>query len=212
MKKLLNTFSLSGFARKTRLEKQRVINKALAVLVALSLFAMLGIVVKTLAAPGDSDDPVVTLSYIEKQLLPNIYKYIDDKIFSGRGQNTIATAENGSDVINEANNSFNESNAEIIIDKPAAPSTAEYTFSLVSLSNGDKLIAGGGTEIVLRMGSAVVIGSERGGLANVTEAVDITHGEAVPPNSLLIVPLSDGRGIAALSDVLVLVKGKYEIQ
>ena len=51
----------------------------------------------------------------------------------------------------------------------------------------------------------------RGGLANVTEAIDLADGVSVPPNSLLIVPFDDGRGIRATDEVLVLVKGAYKI-
>ena len=85
------------------------------------------------------------------------------------------------------------------------------SFKVVDVKEGKKLICGAGTELILRKGSGVVIATEKGGIANVTASVDLPSGEAVPANSLLIVPLDDGRGFVATSDVIVMVKGSYEI-
>ncbi len=85
------------------------------------------------------------------------------------------------------------------------------SFKVVDVAAGKKLICGAGTELILRKGSGVVIATEKGGIANVTASVDLPSGEAVPANSLLIVPLDDGRGFVATSDVIVMVKGSYEI-
>lgn len=85
------------------------------------------------------------------------------------------------------------------------------SFKIVDVSEGKKIICGAGTELILRKGTGVVIATEKGGIANVTASVDLPSGEAVPANSLLIVPLNDGRGFVATSDVIVMVKGSYEI-
>ena len=87
----------------------------------------------------------------------------------------------------------------------------EESFKVVDVKEGKKVICGAGTELILRKGSGVVIATEKGGIANVTASVDLPSGEAVPANSLLIVPLDDGRGFVATSDVIVMVKGSYEI-
>ena len=89
---------------------------------------------------------------------------------------------------------------------------AAESFKVISMSAGQKMICESGTELILRMGSATIIATQKGGLADTTEGYDLPNGAVMPPNHLLIVPLDDGRGITANNDVLVMVKGGYKIQ
>ncbi len=89
--------------------------------------------------------------------------------------------------------------------------SAEH-FEVISLSAGEKIICENGTELILRMGNATIIATDKGGLADTTSGVDLPNGVSMPSNHLLIVPVNDGRGIVALNDVLVMVKGDYEKQ
>lgn len=94
-------------------------------------------------------------------------------------------------------------------------SQGEHTadkFEVVSLKAGQKLMCENGTELILRMGSATVIATEKGGLADTTAGTDLANGTVMPSNHLLIVPVNDGRGITANNDVLVMVKGTYVIK
>ncbi|OQB13234.1 MAG: hypothetical protein BWY15_01864 [Firmicutes bacterium ADurb.Bin193] len=85
-------------------------------------------------------------------------------------------------------------------------------FQVVNVGQDKRVICEAGTELVLRMGKATVISSEKGGLADITSGVDLQNGSAVPLNSLLIVPLSDGRGVVTQSDVILMIKGKYTVE
>jgi len=103
------------------------------------------------------------------------------------------------------------------LDKIFKPEITDYVkeknaFAVVELKSGQKLIGQAGCELILRQGSATVISTEKGGLADVTAGNDPSNGMAMPANHLLIVPVSDGRGIEATSKVLVMVKGEYEIK
>ncbi|MGD9678472.1 MAG: hypothetical protein AB7V16_09025 [Vulcanibacillus sp.] len=81
-----------------------------------------------------------------------------------------------------------------------------------TLNTGDILIAGAGTEIILRGGVAVVYGEGSNGLPNVTAGKDLTIGSNVPLNHHLIVPRDDGRGIKATKGpAYVMVRGNYTI-
>ncbi len=86
------------------------------------------------------------------------------------------------------------------------------SFKVVNMTAGQKMICDAGAELILRMGSANVIATEKGGLADTTAGFDLANGTAMPSNHLLIVPLADGRGISANDDVIVMVKGGYSIQ
>ena len=84
--------------------------------------------------------------------------------------------------------------------------------NVVEMAPGKRLVAGAGTELILRSGNATVVDSESGGLSDVTDGVDLRKGTQVPRNHLLIVPRDDGRGITAQSEVIVLVRGDYRIE
>ncbi len=87
-----------------------------------------------------------------------------------------------------------------------------FRWRLVVVPAGRDLIGSEGTEIILRAGQARVIASQAGGLADVTAGVDRKEQEAVRANHLLVVPRSDGRGLRAVTEVILLVRGEYEIR
>lgn len=115
-------------------------------------------VVTLFADPGDSSDPIITLSYLENVL---------------KGQ---------------------------------------LSFKVVNIERGQQLVCEDGTELILRMGSATIVATEKGGLADVTSGIDLPNGSEMPSNHHLIVPVNDGRGIIANNKVIVLVKGDYSIK
>ena len=85
-------------------------------------------------------------------------------------------------------------------------------FKVIEVNQGQSLILGDGSEAILRMGTATVIGTQKGGLSDVTMGFDLADGTAVQGNHLLIAPLNDGRGIKAHSYCLIMVKGNYTIK
>jgi hypothetical protein len=85
-------------------------------------------------------------------------------------------------------------------------------YEVVSISAGKQLIAGGSTEIVLRQGKATAIASATGGLSDVTLGGDWQTGFNIPANHLLIVPKDDGRGLTAVTDIKILIRGTYIIK
>ncbi len=90
--------------------------------------------------------------------------------------------------------------------------TVTPSFEVVDVGAGKTVICEAGTELILRKGSATVLSTEKGGLANVTSGIDLPNGAALPANSLVIVPRSDGRGVIAKDDLILMIKGKYSIE
>ena len=85
------------------------------------------------------------------------------------------------------------------------------SFSVVNLKANQMLIGTAGCEVILRMGSATVIATEKGGLCDITIGGDWPDGSPVPSNHNLIVPVSDGRGVKAVTDIILMVKGTYTL-
>lgn len=125
-------------------------------------FSFAAAVAVSAAAPGDSDDPLISKSYVDSTIIP----YVDKA----------------------------------------------STFTVINVSKGQSLIGEAGCEVILRMGSATVIATEKGGLCDTTLGGDWVSGSPVPSNHNLIVPLSDGRGIKADTDIILMVKGEYTIK
>jgi len=89
---------------------------------------------------------------------------------------------------------------------------AADTFKVVEAKEGDEIICSAGAELILRMGKAEIIATEKGGLADTTAGTDLANGTAMPSNHLLIVPVADGRGLKAQTDIIVMIKGGYSIK
>ena len=122
------------------------------------------------ADPGSTEDPHVTLSYINDVLMPQVKSYVDSK------------------------------------------SQASGGFEIVNVKAGQTVIAGASTEMILRMGNAQIVATQKGGVADVTQGIDLQNGAVMPSNHLLIVPLDDGRGAQMLSDGIIMIKGNYTVK
>ncbi|MFA9423421.1 MAG: hypothetical protein ACERLG_07570 [Sedimentibacter sp.] len=137
------------------------------------------------ASPGDTSDPIVVLSYLNDRLTALISNYnlesIDDM------QTQIDSISSTSEV------------------------STGLSLEIVEINAGEKIIAGEGTELILRGGEAFIIGSEQGGISDVTLGKDFVSGMAVVPNHLMIVPRNDGRGVYAENYAIFMVRGSYEI-
>ncbi len=150
--------------------------------------------------PGSQNDPIVTLSFVE-QRIEQIKYYIDEK--------TSYIYSNINDNISEIERLTNEN---IELSAQIEQLENKTNLKVVELKAGQSLICEAGTEIILRGGKVIAIASELGGLSDVTGARDIKMYEEVPPNHLLIVPRSDGRGVTAMVDAILMVRGKYEVK
>lgn len=85
-------------------------------------------------------------------------------------------------------------------------------FQVVNVPAGKSVICSAGTEMILRMGTCSVIGTDKGGVSDVTMGYDLADGIVVQGNHLLIAPLDDGRGVRTATDCILMIKGAYEIK
>ena len=88
----------------------------------------------------------------------------------------------------------------------------ETHFRVVNVPAGKSVICSSGTEVVLRQGTATVIGTNKGGLSDVTMGYDLANATVIQGNHLLITPLNDGRGVWTATDCILMIKGRYEIR
>ncbi|MDK2918509.1 MAG: hypothetical protein PWQ37_1242 [Candidatus Petromonas sp.] len=153
------------------------------------------------AEPGSESDPIVTQSYVEMRNEQLKY-YIDENL------KKINTS------IETLNKEIENLNDSAVKDQTKDDNQAAgaSVYEVVTVPANKKLILGASSELILRAGKATVIDSKLGGLADVTAGADLKYGENVPQNHLLIVPRNDGRGAAAVTESIFMVKGGYTIQ
>lgn len=138
------------------------------------------------AAPGDSNDPIVVLSYLNDRIKALITEYKLDEISNLKDKVDNLALKGGS-------------------------GGSSASLEVVEINKGDKIIAGAGTELILRSGKAFVIGSELGGISNVTAGKDFTSGMEFVSNHLMIVPRDDGRGAYTNTFAIFMIRGTYEV-
>lgn len=188
-------------------------------------------VVSAEGEPGTDKDPLVSKSYVDKNL-----DVLGSKIeeFASSINETIKGLTEKKDAVDEdlealkASNETldseikklilqNEEYKKVIDEMTTRISEAEKygKFIPVELKQNQVLNCGESTEIILRSGKATAIGGEGGGLSDITSGTgaDINTGNDVPLNHLLMISRDDGRGIKATSKTAwVLVKGPYSIK
>ena len=141
------------------------------------------------ASPGGPQDPVVTVSYLDmrldeiKQMIPVASTPI----------NTEAII---SEILADITNFFGDGFAG---------------FAPVFVNAGSIVLAGEGTEIILRSGQATAHVPGADGIVNATAGNDIFHNAAIAANNLYIIPRQDGRGIAATTDAWFIIRGDFDV-
>jgi len=141
--------------------------------------------VSIFAAPGDSSDPIVVVSYLNQQLNNLIQNYKLENVPDMQAQ----------------------------LDKlQAGSSGGTASLEIVEINAGEKLICSAGTELILRTGEAFVIGNSLGdGISNITMGKNFADGMSFPKDNLLLIPRDDGRGAYTNDYALFMVRGEYKI-
>jgi len=135
--------------------------------------------------PGTVADPLVTKSYVDEVVATLVSKEYVDQAVAGL-----------------ADKAYMENRLAQI----------KTLFEVVRVPKDAKVLGESGTEIVLRGGKATAIVSPMGGVLDATDGVDVFQGESVKPNHLLVIPVSDGRGLTAQTDLILIVKGPYTVK
>ena len=168
------------------------------------------------AAAGSADDPIVTLSYINKVFKPQIEQSLE-KI----------AEQKATQIINEKLKDFKPSvTAETPPAVSAEPPVYNYntyimsegasaSYVVLELTKGQKLrVQSGSLELILRPGGTAVVvsDSKTQGIADLTTGDELLNGKSLPINHSLLIPRNDGRGISVTSVIAyVMVRGDYEI-
>jgi hypothetical protein len=156
----------------------------LRLVVLLIVSAALNMTVAFAAEVGSSDDPLVTLSYLNDTFMNTILQKVDQKIAARNSQ---------------------------LGGQVSSGTGTAATFTVVTLSNGQTLKGDVGCEVMLRVGTAVCVSSSTPGLIDETSAGTLNNSGALVQNHLYMMTI-EGRGVkATAATTKLLVRGTYTI-
>ena len=175
---------------------------------------------------GTSDDPLVSLSYINNVLAPQISEKVDEIIAEktdGLGTELDKKVASISSEIDDKISQYTSKSADEIVTDSFVANVAEAvaqkvgnqggesaTFALVKLTSGQTITAKVGCEVLLRLGTATCVSSGTPGLIDMTTGANLAGGNALEVNHLYLCTV-DGRGVKATSNATLLVRGPYTI-
>ena len=133
---------------------------------------------------GSSNDPLVTKSYVDSKVT--------------QLQKTVEVQASMIDLLTQEINNMGKEGSS--------------SYEVVTVPAGQSIVGKQGTEIIVRSGNGQVLASDGGGLQDMTEGTDLLGGSEIPKYHLVIIPREDGRGIYATKDLIVMVRGGYNIQ
>lgn len=159
----------------------------MAAMLALSL--VLSCTVSLAAEAGSSQDPLVTLSYLNDTFLGQILEKVDAKI-----------AQRNSQIVQQLGGQTTS----------GGTATAS-AFTVVTLSSGQVLTGDIGCEVMLRVGTATCVAPSSPGLIDESAATTLAGGAALVQNHLYMMTV-EGRGVkATAATTKLLVRGSYTI-
>ncbi|HPJ22913.1 MAG TPA: hypothetical protein PLP30_10900 [Clostridia bacterium] len=87
------------------------------------------------------------------------------------------------------------------------------SYQVVKVDPGIRILASDTGEVILRSGTARVIGNEYGeGVSDLTSGTELKPGASVPKDHLILIPRGDGRGIITDTVCYIIYKGLYYLQ
>ena len=170
--------------------------RALPALLAATLLLGTGAAV---AAGGDKKDPLVTLSYLEDTVIPELLDALSDETKSASKQLKSDLA----DQIEEY-----EKEMESLV---SGTSVGSETYTLVTLSSGQTMALEVGCEVMLRVGSVTVNAATSPALIDVTTGGTNAGGASLEKNHLYMATIPDRTLTPTTETVKLLVRGGYTV-
>lgn len=170
--------------------------RAIPALLALTLLLGTG---AAMASGGSKTDPLVTLSYLEDTVIPEILDLLYD-------ETRVANKELKNDLADQIKEYEKEMESLV-----SGTVTGSETYTLVTLTGGQTLALDVGCELMLRVGTATVNAATNPALIDVTTGDSINGGAALVKNHLYMATIPDRTLTPTADTVKLLVRGGYTV-
>ena len=175
--------------------KRRVLPAILAVTLLLGTGA-------AMASGGTMNDPLVTLSYLQDTVIPDILSRLTADT---KTQNNDLKADLAAQI------DVYEADMKQLLKNQDTSSAGSDTYVLVTLKKGQTMALDVGCEMMLRVGSATVKSGTSPALINVTTGGSINSGASLEKNHLYMATIVDRTLTATADTVKLLVRGGYTV-
>ena len=162
--------------------------------------ALIGVAVAA-GQQGTQADPLVTLSYLQQQALPQLLADVDEKVATRQDELEDKLSAVADGYVAEVEAALGTSGGQ----------SGGAVYQVVELSAGQTLTASAACEILLRSGAAACVSDSSPGLVDMTDGSTLPNGGALKANHLYLATL-EGRGISASTAVTLMVRGTYTIR
>ena len=166
-----------------------------AILAALCLGA--GVV---LAANGDQNDPLVTMSYLDETVIPEVVAKVEENTKVRQQELSTQLAAQIAKYQQEIEAAGGS----------AGSGSASYT--LVTLTSGQTMALDVGCEVMLRVGTATVKAATSPALVDISTGGTIENGTSLTKNHLYMATISDRTIQPTAATVKLLVRGGYSVK
>ena len=162
-------------------------------------------------ASGTAEDPLISLSYLNSVVIPQLTTLIEQKVqeAAGAGQITSVDEQKLQELVaKEVADALSGGSSQ----GGALVSSSQY--EAVQLFAGQTMVGSQGSiEVLLRRGTFHCVDPEGQKITNVTKGSEAGDGNELTLQNLYLIPRSDGRGITCASEEgWVMVRGAYTIQ
>lgn len=200
---------------------------ALAIILSFLLVHIVQAVNSGSSDPGTDNDPIVSQSYVDAKINSILTKVNELGTFKdGLTKSVNQLSSEVADLTNKVNNSSAPDNSDLTkkvfqlsvkveelanaVKNIKAPAVPQY--QLYKLLKGKQMTPAPGTELIVRTGAVRAVKGRNGNILDLTLGTEVGNTSNLPINRLLLAHMDDGRGIKALKDSWILVKGKYTVK
>lgn len=157
-----------------------------------------------LAAAGDRDDPLITLSYLTETAIPGFLKDVENNT-----KKEIKTIE---DDVEDLIADYEKEMKKLVDAVEGGSGTVSPSYVLVTLAKGQTLLPSIGSEMLLREGTVTVESTTAPALIDTTTGGDVGSGTSLEKNHLYMASSLDRILTATTEGVKILVRGEHTIR
>lgn len=152
---------------------------------------------------GTQSDPLVTISYLEQQAMPSILNQVDKTVLDKQTVLEQKLAAVVDSYVKEVESKLSSTSGGQI--------SAGGVFQIVDLKAGQTVVGTAACEFLLRSGTASCVSDTAPGLIDTTDGSALGGGSNLTTNHLYLATV-DGRGVKAVTNVTIMVRGSYTIR
>lgn len=167
--------------------------------------ALVGVAVAA-GQQGSQSDPLITLSYLEEKVTPDILSKVDSKVAAKQTEleQKLESVANG--YVKEVESKLAASGGT-----SSGGTSGSAAYEVVTLKTGQILTGSAACEFLLRSGTATCVSDSSPGLVDMTDGSTLANGSALKVNHLYMGTI-EGRGVKASTSVTIMVRGSYTIK